>query len=47
VGLGADYLLNRRFSFGVAFRYHGIVTDLANIPLYLTVGPRAQVRFWL
>ena len=47
VGLGADYLLNRRFSFGVAFRYHGIVTDLASIPLYLTVGPRAQVRFWL
>ena len=47
VGLGADYLLNRRFSFGVAFRYHGVVTDLANIPLYLTVGPRAQVRFWL
>lgn len=47
VGLGADYLLNRRFSFGVAFRYHGIVTDLSNIPLYLTVGPRAQVRFWL
>lgn len=47
VGLGADYLLNRYFSFGVAFRYHGVVTDLSNIPLYLTVGPRAQVRFWL
>lgn len=47
VGLGADYLLNRRFSFGVAFRYHGVVTDLANIPLYLTVGPRAQLRFWM
>jgi hypothetical protein len=47
VGLGADYLLSRRFSFGVAFRYHGIVTDLSNIPLYLTVGPRAQLRFWL
>lgn len=47
VGLGADYLLNRYVSFGVAFRYHGVVTDLSNIPLYLTVGPRAQVRFWL
>lgn len=47
VGVGADYLLNRRFSFGFAFRYHGVLTDLGNIPLYLTVGPRAQVRFWM
>ncbi len=47
IGIGADYLLNRRFSFGFAFRYHGVVTDLGNIPLYLTIGPRAQVRFWM
>lgn len=46
VGVGADYLLSRRVSFGFVFRYHGIVTDLGNIPLYLTVGPRIQLRFW-
>ena len=47
VGIGADYLLNGRFSFGFAFRYHGVLTDLGNIPLYLTIGPRASVRFWM
>lgn len=47
IGVGADYLVSRRFSLGFAFRYHGVVTDLANLPIYLTVGPRAQFRFWL
>jgi outer membrane protein W len=45
IGLGADYMLNRRWAVGVAVRYHAFLTDLGNIPLYLTVGPRVVLRF--
>jgi hypothetical protein len=45
LGLGADYLVSRRFSVGVALRYHASLSDLEKIPLYLTVGPRLQLRF--
>ena len=47
LGLGADYMLNRRWAVGVAVRYHAFLTDLGNIPLYLTVGPRIVLRFGL
>ena len=47
LGLGADYMLNRRWAVGVAVRYHAFLTDLGNIPLYLTVGPRVVLRFGL
>lgn len=45
LGLGADYLVTRRFSVGVALRYHASLSELDKIPLYLTVGPRVQLRF--
>lgn len=45
LGLGADYLITRRWSVGVAIRYHAFLTDLARIPIYLTVGPRVSLRF--
>lgn len=47
LGLGADYLLTRRWAVGVALRYYAFVTDPARIPLYLTVGPRVLLRFGL
>jgi opacity protein-like surface antigen len=47
LGLGADYLITRRWSVGVAIRYHAFLTDLARIPIYLTVGPRVSLRFGL
>jgi hypothetical protein len=47
LGLGADYLINRRVSVGIGLRYHAALSDLAQLPLYLTVGPRLQLRFGL
>lgn len=47
LGLGADYLITRRWAVGVAIRYHAFLTDLGHIPIYLTVGPRFIVRFGL
>lgn len=45
LGIGADYLVNRRFSVGVGLRYHANLTDLSRLPLHLTVGPRVSLRF--
>ena len=47
LGLGADYLINRRWAVGVQVRYHAFLTDLSRLPLYLTVGPRIVLRFGL
>ena len=47
IGLGADYMLNRRWALGAEVRYHAFLTDLGRLPLYLTVGPRLLVRFGL
>jgi hypothetical protein len=47
LGLGADYLITRRWAVGVAIRYHAFLTDPSKIPIYLTVGPRVLIRFAL
>lgn len=47
LGLGADYLISRRWAVGVAVRYHAVLSDLSRIPIYLTVGPRITLRFAL
>lgn len=47
LGLGADYLISRRWAVGVAVRYHAFLTNISQIPIYLTVGPRLTVRFGL
>lgn len=47
LGLGADYLITRRWAVGVAIRYHAALTDLGRIPIYLTAGPRVILRFGL
>ena len=38
LGLGADYLVTRRWAVGIAIRYHAFLTDLSRIPIHLTVG---------
>lgn len=45
VGFGADYMVSRRLSVGVAARWAAALTDLQAFPLYLTVGPRLNLRF--
>jgi hypothetical protein len=47
VGLGGDYMISRRWAVGVALRYHALLTNLAQLPMYLTVGPRVVLRFGL
>jgi hypothetical protein len=45
VGIGADYLVSRRFSIGGVVRYYSFVTNASNIPVYLYAGPRLAWRF--
>ncbi len=47
VGVGGDYLISRRWAVGVAVRYHAVLSNLSQIPIYLTVGPRVTIRFGL
>lgn len=47
LGLGADYMITRRWALGVVIRYHLLLSDLERIPIYLTVGPRVVLRFGL
>ncbi len=47
LGVGGDYLITRRVSAGVALRYFVSLNDPATLPLYLTVGPRLNVRWEL
>ncbi len=47
LGLGADYLVTRRWAVGLAVRYYAFLTDITRVPLYLTVGPRVTVRWGL
>jgi hypothetical protein len=45
IGLGLDYLVNRRFAVGVVVRYHAFLTAIADLPVYLYAGPRLAVHF--
>ena len=45
IGVGADYLINRRLSVGFVVRYHAYLTAIADIPIYLYAGPRLAVHF--
>jgi opacity protein-like surface antigen len=45
IGLGADYLVNRRVAIGLVVRYNAFLTDLSNIPVYLYFGPRVAIHF--
>jgi hypothetical protein len=45
VGLGVDYLVNRRISVGAVVRYHASLTAIADLPAYLYVGPRLAIHF--
>ena len=40
IGLGVDYAINAWLSVGAAFHYHGVVTNLQEIPVYVDMGPR-------
>jgi hypothetical protein len=45
VGLGFDWLYNRRVAFGLVVRYHAFITNVQSIPVYLYAGPRFAVRW--
>jgi outer membrane protein W len=45
LGLGADYLINRRVAVGLSVRYYAFLTDLTHVPIFLTLGPRVTLRF--
>lgn len=47
VGLGADYMITRRWAVGVSLRYQVMLSDLQRFPMVLVVGPRAVLRFGL
>lgn len=40
LGLSVDYQLSKRWMVGFGLSYHGFVTDLANIPIFVEMGPR-------
>lgn len=40
VGVSVDYQLSPRWMVGVGLSYHGFVTDLANVPIFVEMGPR-------
>ncbi len=40
IGLGVDYAINAWLSVGAAFHYHGVLTNLQEIPVYVDMGPR-------
>jgi hypothetical protein len=45
LGLGADYVINRRVSVGLVVRYHAYLTALQDIPIYVYFGPRIAIHF--
>lgn len=45
IGVGADYLINRRLAVGFVVRYHAYLTALSDIPVYLYAGPRLALHF--
>lgn len=45
LGIGVDYLVNRRFAVGVVVRYHAFLTALNDLPSWLYVGPRVAIHF--
>lgn len=45
IGVGADYLINRRVAVGFVVRYHAYLTAITDIPVYLYAGPRVAFRF--
>ncbi|MBW2730890.1 MAG: outer membrane beta-barrel protein [Deltaproteobacteria bacterium] len=40
LGLSVDYQISPRWMVGLSISYHGFVTDLANIPMFVEMGPR-------
>jgi hypothetical protein len=45
LGIGLDYLYNRRVSFGLVVRYYAFLTNVENIPVYLYAGPCFALRW--
>ncbi len=45
IGIGFDYLYNRRLAFGLMVRYHAFLTNVQRIPVYLYAGPRIALRW--
>ena len=44
-GLGLDYRIGRRCTVGFGIFYHGFLTDLANLPVYVELGPRFALQW--
>jgi hypothetical protein len=45
IGIGLDYLINRRIAVGAVVRYHAYLTALSTIPVWLYAGPRIAFHF--
>jgi hypothetical protein len=44
IGLALDYALYDWLTVGAALHYHGFLTDVTSLPVYVTLGPRVGVR---
>ena len=45
IGLGVDYLINRRVAVGFVVRYHAYLTSITQIPVYMYAGPRVAIHW--
>jgi hypothetical protein len=45
IGLAGDYHLSPRVTVGFGIYYHGFLTDLGNIPVYVEMGPRFSFQW--
>jgi hypothetical protein len=45
IGLGLDYLINRRVAVGLLVRYYAALTAIQTLPVYLYFGPRVAIHF--
>lgn len=45
VGLAIDYRLGRHATIGFGIFYHGFLTDMSNLPVYVQLGPRFALQW--
>jgi hypothetical protein len=45
LGICLDYWIRPWLALGAAFHYHAFVTNLADFPVYFSIGPRVAIRW--
>ncbi len=45
IGLAGDYHITPWMTIGLGVFYHGFLTDLGNIPVYVELGPRVSIQW--